>query len=95
MKIENFVKQWLIENYSIPNVIAKRYAPLLIVRAIRFYLENELDNSIVSEDLYAENKKEEEVPIGTRGATYPNLDNGGEKGFITETKENWKRWKKL
>ena len=34
----------------------KRYAEMLVARAVRFYIDNELDSSVVSEDLYQECK---------------------------------------
>jgi len=36
---------------GIPKKIRARYVALLVSRAVRFYIENELDSSVVDEDL--------------------------------------------
>lgn len=38
-------------DYSIPAKVRDEYAELLMSRAVRFYLENSLDSSVVEEDL--------------------------------------------
>lgn len=40
------------EGYVIPRSIRKRYSELLVARAVRFYIESNLDSSTVDEDLY-------------------------------------------
>jgi len=38
-------------DYSIAPSLREKYAEMLVSRAVRFYLENELDSSVVEEDL--------------------------------------------
>ena len=38
--------------YFIKSSVRKRYADMLVARAVRFYIENELDNYVVEDDLY-------------------------------------------
>jgi hypothetical protein len=48
-------------NYSgISPLLRKRYARLLVLRAIRFYIENQLDTPTVNEDLNAQNLQKSE-----------------------------------
>ena len=52
MKIENFVKQWLIKNYSIPNKMIDKYVQLTIMKAIMFYFESDaISNYGIGEEL--------------------------------------------
>lgn len=46
---------------NIPPLVRKMYTPMLVSRAVRFYIENTLDSTVVEEDLLEEDRK------------YPNL----------------------
>jgi hypothetical protein len=41
-----------IDHPGIPSKLRKRYAEMLTARAVRFYIEGNLDSVVVSEDLY-------------------------------------------
>lgn len=38
--------------HTIKSSVRKRYAEMLVARAVRFYIENELDDYVVEDDLY-------------------------------------------
>lgn len=42
----------LQKGYKIPRSIRKRYTELLVARAVRFYIEGNLDAAVIDEDLY-------------------------------------------
>lgn len=49
------IKEYLIEllkEYDIPKELVSRYAEILQARAMKFYVEQNLDQSVVDEDLY-------------------------------------------
>jgi hypothetical protein len=47
------VMEIALKNYhNIKNSVRKRYAEMLVARAVRFYIENELDDYVVEDDLY-------------------------------------------
>jgi len=42
-----------LQNHFIkPVSLRKKYAEILVARAVRFYIENELDSMVINEDLY-------------------------------------------
>lgn len=40
-----------LSDYSVPKELRLKYAEMLVSRAVRFYIENHLDSSVVEEDL--------------------------------------------
>lgn len=41
-----------LKDYSVPKKLLDRYSNLLLARAVRFYIEGNLDEAVVQEDLY-------------------------------------------
>jgi hypothetical protein len=78
----------LQKNYpGIPSSIRKRYSELLVARAVKFYIESDLDVGVVEEDLYhgedfdctcsqedAHNDKHQALCQYAGGRNYVNLD---------------------
>lgn len=48
----NITMQKALSDYEIKKGLKERYAKMLVARAVRFYIENHLDGSVVAEDLY-------------------------------------------
>ena len=66
-----------IDHAGIPSSTRKRYAELLVARAVRFYIENELDGGVVEEDLYNyEDEYAENMRQDRKNNPYPNLEYG-------------------
>ena len=42
----------LQKDYNIKSSLRKKYSDMLVSRAVRFYIETNLDKSVVEEDLY-------------------------------------------
>ena len=80
----------LQNNWKIPSKIRKRYSEILVARAIRFYVENELDSGVVDEDLYnyqdfdcictqeEANRNVHNPKCEAKSHPYPNLDYSAE-----------------
>ena len=71
MKLNPFktVETLLTINYPdyVPDNLRKQYSEILVSRAVRFYLENEMDSSIINEDFHDDAEENEKC-------NYPNLE---------------------
>jgi hypothetical protein len=45
------IEKYLKDNYEISSALREKYSDMLMSRAVRFYLENEIGNDVVDEDM--------------------------------------------
>lgn len=64
-------------DYGVKGELLKRYADILTNRAIRFYMDSNLDAGVVEEDMYTEDG----------GKTRPNLDYSEEQDAKREAED--------
>jgi hypothetical protein len=55
-KAKDAIVKVLIKEYDLPKKLALRYSEVLVIRAVRFLLNGNLDGYVVAEDLYQETK---------------------------------------
>lgn len=69
-------------DYSISRKTRKRYAEMLVARAVRFYIQNNLDQLVVSEDLYRGDDFD-------CGCSQESADTGRHESLCEYSKKDW------